>query len=78
MTTALVIGCGGTIGGAWTVAAVRARGTHVVVIRPDAADLAGLSSHFMRRSRRRSAFEASMRTAPNTVRRALAVSQEAR
>lgn len=60
------------------VAAVRARGTQVVVIRPDAADLAGLGSHFMRRGRRRSAFEASMRTAPATVRRALAVSEEAR
>ncbi|MEV0671997.1 patatin-like phospholipase family protein [Mycobacterium sp. NPDC050441] len=60
------------------VAAVRARGTQVVVIRPDAADLAGLGSHFMRRGRRGSAFEASMRTAPGTVRRALAVSEEAR
>jgi NTE family protein len=60
------------------VAAVRARGTHVVVIRPDASDLAGLGSHFMRRNRRQSAFEASMRTAPDTVRRALAVSEEAR
>ncbi|KLI08806.1 patatin [Mycolicibacterium conceptionense] len=60
------------------VAAVRARGTHVVVIRPDAADLVGLGSHFMRRGRRRSAFEASMRTAPATVRRALALSEEAR
>ncbi|WP_135455934.1 patatin-like phospholipase family protein [Mycobacterium sp. DL99] len=60
------------------VAAVRARGTQVVVIRPDAADLEGLGSHFMRRGRRESAFEASMRTAPATVRRALAVSEEAR
>ncbi|CRZ13702.1 patatin-like phospholipase family protein [Mycolicibacterium neworleansense] len=60
------------------VAAVRARGTQVVVIRPDAADLAGLGSHFMRRGRRRSAFEASMRTAPATVRRALVVGEEAR
>lgn len=60
------------------VAAVRARGTQVVVIRPGAKDLAGLGSHFMRRGRRQSAFEASMRTAPATVRRALAVSEEAR
>ncbi|MGW4098217.1 patatin-like phospholipase family protein [Mycobacterium sp. NPDC004974] len=60
------------------VAAVRARGTQVVVIRPDAADLEGLGSHFMRRGRRESAFEASIRTAPATVRRALAVSEEAR
>ncbi|MED5812960.1 patatin-like phospholipase family protein [Mycolicibacterium sp. 050232] len=60
------------------VAAVRARGTRVVVIRPDSADLAGLGAHFMRRGRRRSAFEASMRTAPDTVRRALIVSEEAR
>ncbi|MGV0814548.1 patatin-like phospholipase family protein [Mycolicibacterium boenickei] len=60
------------------VAAVRARGTQVVVIRPDAADLAGLGAHFMRRGRRRPAFEASMRTAPETVRRALAVSEGAR
>jgi NTE family protein len=59
------------------VAEVRARGTQVVVIRPDSTDLAGLGSHFMRRSRRRSAFEASMRTAPATVRRALAVSEDA-
>lgn len=60
------------------VAEVRARGTQVVVIRPDTADLAGLGSHFMRRGRRQPAFEASMRTAPATVRRALAVSEEAR
>ncbi|TGB38522.1 patatin-like phospholipase family protein [Mycolicibacterium peregrinum] len=60
------------------VAAVRARGTQVVLIRPDAADLAGLGSHFMRRDRRQSAFEASMLTAPATVRQALAVSEEAR
>ncbi|MBP2451414.1 patatin-like phospholipase family protein [Mycolicibacterium lutetiense] len=60
------------------LAAVRARGTQVVVIRPEAADLAGLGSHFMRRGRRKSAFEASMRTAPATVRRALTVSEEAR
>lgn len=60
------------------VAAVRERGAHVVVIRPDAADLSGLGSHFMRRGRRLPAFEASMRTAPATVRRALAVSEAAR
>ncbi|WP_264077559.1 patatin-like phospholipase family protein [Mycolicibacterium houstonense] len=60
------------------VAAVRARGTQVIVIRPDAADLAGLGAHFMRRGRRREAFEASMRTAPATVRRALTLSEEVR
>ncbi len=60
------------------VAAVRDRGTQVVVIRPGAADLAGLGAHFMRRGRRRQAFEAAMHTAPATVRRALAVSEEAR
>ncbi|MHC9297148.1 patatin-like phospholipase family protein [Mycobacterium sp. LTG2003] len=60
------------------VAAVRARGTHVVVIRPDSADLAGLGALFMRRSRRRAAFESAMRTAPDTVRRALTVSEDAR
>ncbi|OKH70015.1 patatin [Mycobacterium sp. SWH-M3] len=60
------------------VAAVRARGTRVVLIRPDATDLAGLGAHFMHRGRRRKAFDAAMHTAPATVRRALAVSEEAR
>jgi NTE family protein len=60
------------------VAAVRARGTQVVVIRPDDADLAGLGAHFMRRDRRRAAFDAALRTAPATVKRALAVREEAR
>lgn len=52
------------------VAAARARGIEVVVIQPDAADLAGLGANFMRRSHRRAAFESAMTTAPNTVRRA--------
>lgn len=60
------------------VAAVRARGTQVVVIRPDDADLAGLGAHFMRRDRRRAAFDAALRTAPATVARALAISEGAR
>ncbi|WKG01418.1 patatin-like phospholipase family protein [Mycolicibacterium sp. HK-90] len=60
------------------VAGVRARGTQVVVIRPAAADLAGLGAHFMRRGRRREAFDASMRTAPATVRRALTAGEGAR
>ena len=49
----------------------RARGTRVVAIRPDRADLAGLGAHFMLRSHRRAAFESAMTTAPATVRRAL-------
>lgn len=60
------------------VAAVRGRGTQVVLIRPDENDLAGLGAHFMRADRRRDAFESAMRTAPATVRRALAVSEDAR
>lgn len=50
---------------------VRERGTRVVVITPDANDLAGLGANFMRRDRRRAAFDASMQTAAATVRRAL-------
>ena len=50
---------------------VRARGTQVVLITPDAADLAGLGGHFMRRTRRQAAFDSSMRTAAASVRRAL-------
>ncbi|MCV7194010.1 patatin-like phospholipase family protein [Mycolicibacterium brumae] len=53
------------------VAAARARGTTVVVITPDRADLAGLGPNFMDRGHRRAAFEAAMVTAPKTVRRAL-------
>lgn len=53
------------------VSTVRARGTKVVVIRPDRADLAGLGANFMLRSHRRAAFESAMTTAPATVRRAL-------
>ncbi|MGU3499589.1 patatin-like phospholipase family protein [Mycobacterium sp. C31M] len=60
------------------VAAVRGRGTQVVLIRPDENDLAGLGAHFMRADRRLDAFESAMRTAPATVRRALAVSEDAR
>lgn len=54
------------------IAAVRERGTTVVPILPTAADLAGLSPHFMSRDRRVPAFEHSMTTAPETVRAALA------
>lgn len=53
------------------LATVRARGTKVVVIRPDETDLAGLGANFMLRSKRRAAFESAMTTAPRTVRRAL-------
>ncbi|MFN3600027.1 MAG: patatin-like phospholipase family protein [Dietzia sp.] len=53
------------------IAAVRARGTTVVPIRPTARDLAGLGADFMRRSHRAAAFEAAMTTAPGTVRAAL-------
>ena len=53
------------------LATVAARGTKVVVIRPDETDLAGLGANFMLRSRRRAAFESAMTTAPATVRRAL-------
>lgn len=60
------------------IAAVRARGTQVITIRPDRADMAGLGSHFMRRDRRQAAFESAMRTAPTTVRRALAASEDVR
>ncbi|KAA0918484.1 patatin-like phospholipase family protein [Dietzia sp. ANT_WB102] len=54
------------------IAAARARGTTVVPILPTPTDLAGLSAHFMNASRRVPAFEHSMRTAPDTVRTALA------
>ena len=52
------------------VATARARGIEVVVIQPDAADLAGLGANFMLRGKRRAAFESAMTTAPKTVRRA--------
>lgn len=55
---------------------VRGRGTQVVVVSPDHTDLAGLGAHFMRRSRRRAAFESAMRTAPRAIRRALAKSED--
>lgn len=51
--------------------AARARGQRVIPILPTADDLAGLGANFMKRSRRRAAFEAAMTTAPNTVHRAL-------
>nr|WP_296765214.1 patatin-like phospholipase family protein [Rhodococcus sp. (in: high G+C Gram-positive bacteria)] len=54
------------------IALVRARGTQVVPILPSSDDLAGLGSHFMKRSYRRAAFESAMTTAPETVRRSLA------
>lgn len=54
------------------VAQVRRRGTTVVTITPDRTDLAGLGANFMNRRRRPAAFESAMRTAPATVRRALA------
>jgi NTE family protein len=60
------------------VAEVRARGTRVVVIQPDAADLAGLGAHFMKRDHRRAAFEAAMSTTGATVRRALAAGEAVR
>ncbi|GAA1481158.1 patatin-like phospholipase family protein [Gordonia sinesedis] len=53
------------------VATLRARGTTVVTITPDRADLAGLGANFMSRRHRRAAFESAMTTAPDTVRRAL-------
>lgn len=52
------------------VATARARGIEVVVIQPDAADLAGLGANFMLRGKRLAAFESAMTTAPKTVRRA--------
>ena len=52
------------------VATARARGIEVVVIQPDAADLAGLGANVMLRSKRRAAVESAMTTAPKTVRRA--------
>ncbi len=62
--------------GLWAeIAAVRARGQHVVPIVPTVADLAGLGANFMNRNRRRAAFESAMSTAPGTVRRALADSE---
>ena len=54
------------------VAAVRSRGTAVVTITPDSADLAGLGAQFMDHRRRHAAFESAMTTAPTAVRRALA------
>ena len=54
------------------IAAVRERGTTVVPILPTPADLEGLGAYFMNSSRRVEAFEHSMRTAPHTVRAALA------
>lgn len=60
------------------VAEVRGRGTRVVVIQPDAADLAGLGAHFMKRDHRRAAFEAAMSTTGATVRRALAAGETVR
>lgn len=54
------------------IATVRARGTTVVPILPTRDDLAGLSPHFMNGARREAAFEHSMKTAPDTVRAALA------
>ncbi len=51
---------------------VRARGTEVVVVTPDAADLRGLGANFMNRAKRAEAFDASMVTAGDSVRRALA------
>lgn len=53
------------------VAAVRSRGTTVVTITPDSADLAGLGAQFMDHRRRQAAFESASVTAPATVRRAL-------
>ena len=62
--------------GLWReVAAVRARGTQVVVISPDSTDLVGLGANFMQRSRRRAAFESAMKTAPAAVARAFALSE---
>ena len=58
------------------IATARARGTTVVPILPTAADLAGLSAHFMNRSGRVAAFEHSMTTAPETVSAALSGSGE--
>ncbi|MFL0286103.1 patatin-like phospholipase family protein [Mycobacterium sp. SMC-21] len=52
------------------IATARDRGIEVVVIQPDADDLAGLGANFMLRGKRRAAFESAMTTAPNTVRRA--------
>jgi NTE family protein len=62
--------------GLWAeIAAVRARGQHVVPILPTGDDLVGLGANFMHRARRRAAFEAAMTTAPATVRQALADSE---
>lgn len=52
------------------IATARDRGIEVVVIQPDAEDLAGLGANFMLRGKRRAAFESAMTTAPNTVRQA--------
>ena len=54
------------------VAAVRSRGTTVVTITPDSADLAGLGARSMDNRHRRAAFDSAMATAPASVRRALA------
>jgi NTE family protein len=53
------------------VETVRARGTEVVVITPDARDLRGLGPNFMARDKRAEAFEQSMISAADSVRRAL-------
>lgn len=54
------------------IARARERGITVVPILPTPTDLAGLGAYFMNASRRAEAFEHSMRTAPDTVRAALA------
>lgn len=58
------------------VATVRARGTRVITITPTRVDLAGLGANFMNRRARAKAFESAMRTAPATIRAALARSEE--
>jgi NTE family protein len=60
------------------VATVRARGTGVVTITPSRRDLVGLGANFMNRRHRRAAFEAAMRSAPETVCGALADSAPSR
>ncbi len=59
------------------VAAVRARGTRVVVISPTAAELGALGANFMRRAHRATAFAAALESTPATVAAALAT-QDAR
>lgn len=53
------------------VAAVRARGTRVVVISPTAAELAALGANFMNRNRRAAAFASSLDSTRETVAAAL-------